>query len=73
MVRWGETANGTPYIDWEPDQRHAEIVTKHFRLHSGAKAVGSPGVKRTAEDYERATELEPEQAAAFRSLCMRVN
>ena len=38
---------GLPYLDWEADSRHCEILWQQLGL-SRSKSVTTPGVKRTA-------------------------
>ena len=75
ILRYGCSAGGLPFLEWEADPRHAEIITTLLRLGRAArcKELGSPGVKRTMDEVNRATDLDPEMTAAYRSICMRIN
>ena len=75
IIRW--TSDG---IEYEADQRHAEIIVKEMGLAS-ASSVNSPGVKRTAIDgvlcgstqQANSRELSPEFATKYRQLGARAN
>ena len=73
MIRWCvDQEIRQPYIEYEPDNRHAEIVVKQLGLDraSGAKAVATPGVKTSSHDSEP---LDAQTSSLFRSICMRIN
>ena len=40
VVSWNDIG-----IEYEADQRHAEIIIKHMRLQLGSKPVVTPGEK----------------------------
>ena len=57
-------------IQYEPDQRHVEIVIKALGLEEG-KSVVTPGVKeKTNPDSDKA--LEGAAAMLYRSMTMRL-
>ena len=70
VLRW--TGGG---IEYEPDQRHAEIVVKEMNMQN-AKPVGTPAVtdpKNIIEMRENSKCLEGREATAYRGLTARIN
>ncbi len=66
IVSWNERG-----IQYEPDQRHVEIVIKTLGLEKG-KPVVTPGAKDKLDtDSDKA--LEGAQATLYRSLIMRLS
>jgi hypothetical protein len=65
------TENG---IEYEADQRHAEIIGKQMGLVSGSKGVATPGMKtKFVEGADELRELPPQEASKFRGLVARAN
>ena len=65
VVTW--TAEG---LEYEADQRHAEIIVDHLGLATSAKAVTTPSTKRGSED---SPVLSQEEATKYRALVARAN
>ena len=65
MVQW--TREG---IEYEADQRHAEIIVKEMGLEEGSRSLAAPGRKEGNEDD---TLLEPKEASKYRALVARGN
>merc|ERR1711973_531261 len=67
VVTWTEEG-----IEYEADQRHAEIIVKSLDLQADSKNVTTPGIRRewTPEDEK---ELSPEDATAYRASVARGN
>jgi len=60
-------------IEYESDQRHAEIIVKQMGLQ-GANAVSTPGVKISGKpNPDMDKELESKQATMYRGLAARAN
>jgi hypothetical protein len=66
IIRWGSSG-----LEYEPDQRHAEIVISELGLMK-AKPVSTPSIMENAEKFNE-TPLSSEQAQKYRSLAARVN
>ncbi len=75
IVRWGATQNGTSFLEWEADPRHAEIIIKQLGLNGAmkAKAVSTPGLKKTLAELTGSDELVGDAISNYRSICMRIN
>ena len=59
--------------EYEPDQRHAEIIVEQLGLKE-AKAVETPTEEEKKwEAEENAHELDPDRSRAFRSIAARCN
>ena len=67
VVEW--TSGG---IEYEADQRHAEIIFKKLGLDEKAKGVSTPGSRKEWEPEEE-NELEPRDATMYRALVARGN
>ena len=67
VVRW--TQHG---IEYEADQRHAEIVIDTLGLH-GAKGAPTPGVKECELTEDEETMLEGAEITLYRALAARLN
>ena len=67
VVHWTEEG-----IEYEADQRHAEVIVNGLELGRGVKSVSTPGCKRdiTAEDE---ISLPREKATVYRALVARGN
>ena len=60
-------------VEYEPDQRHAEIIIKQMGLQNG-KAVSTPGIKVTGKpNPELDALLEDKEASMYRGLAARAN
>jgi len=57
-------------IEYEADQRHAEIIVEHLGLSKHSKPVGTPSVKTGNEESPA---LSNEDATAYRALVARAN
>ena len=67
IAEWREDS-----IRYEADQRHAELIVKHLGLGGGnAKAVTTPGQKRTKEEEGDEEELASAEATKYRALTAR--
>jgi hypothetical protein len=65
------TENG---IEYEADQRHAEIIGKQMGLVTGSKGVATPGIKtKFTEGADELRELPPPEASKYRGLVARAN
>ena len=61
-------------IEWEADQRHAEIIVKQMGLGAGSKGVITPGIQvKFIEGADELRELPSEEASKFRGLVARAN
>ena len=58
IIRYCFTPAGTPYIEWEADPRHVEIITDMLQLKRATKSkeLSSPGIKRTMDEVRAATD-----------------
>jgi hypothetical protein len=69
IVTWNE--NG---IDYESDQRHAEIIVKELGLKpDNVKSVVTPGVKETAKEELDNEELNSHDSTKYRQLVARAS
>jgi len=59
-------------IEYESDQRHAEIIAKQMGLIRGTKGAPTPGIRRKAEEVDE-TELEAGESTIFRGIVARAN
>ena len=69
-LRWSARA-----LQYEPDQRHAELIVKEMGME-GAKPAVTPGTAETKEEtkaYDKSPELSRRDAAVFRGLAARLN
>ena len=70
MLRWTEAG-----VEYEPDQRHAEIIIKEMGM-SNARAVATP-ITADPKDVNKLREesefLQGAEATAYRGLTARVN
>merc|ERR1712002_1339778 len=57
-------------LEYEADQRHAEIIVEHLGLTKSAKAVATPSAKRGNEDSPA---LSQEEGTMYRALVARAN
>eukprot|EP00959_Pyramimonas_sp_CCMP1952_P322694 6752659-Pyramimonas_sp.AAC.1 len=75
IIRWClDSSSGNPYLEYEPDNRHAEIIVSQLgldRAHGNSKSVTTPGVKQSAD--QDAEFLDAHMTSLFRSVCMRIN
>eukprot|EP00959_Pyramimonas_sp_CCMP1952_P205869 4305280-Pyramimonas_sp.AAC.1 len=75
LIRWCVSSEtGRPYIEYEPDNRHAEIVVSQLglnRTHGSAKQITTPGVKQSG--FNDSEKLDPQMSSLFRSVSMRIN
>ena len=61
-------------IEYEPDQRHAEIIIKQMGLEDDTKNVVSPGYKRDPKtDEQDQVELSGQAASMYRAMAARAN
>ena len=58
-------------IEYDADQRHAEIIIKQLGICEGTKAVVTPGVKTGKAEGEEAEE--PRDATMYRAMVARAN
>ena len=74
-VRYGLTVNGWPFLGWEADPRHVEIVAEMLgvRRADGTKTLSSPGTKRSIGEVKSATDLSEGHARTHRNVCMIIN
>ena len=60
--------------EWEADPRHVAIITETLGLRRAeARHRVSPGIKRTMDEVNNATDLSEAHARTYRSVCMRIN
>ena len=62
-------------IEYEPDQRHGELIIKQMGLEAG-RPVATPGVAESETDVEareQSEELQGEEATQYRALAARLN
>ena len=67
VVQWTEEG-----IEYEADQRHAEIIVSKLGLEKDSKGVSTPGCKREWDPSEE-SELDPRDATIYRALAARGN
>ena len=67
VVQWTEGG-----IEYEADQRHAEIIVNKLGLDVNSKGVSTPGCKREWDPAEE-NELDPKDATMYRALVARAN
>ena len=67
IVEWTSTG-----INYEADQRHADIICSELGLKEGSRGVTTPGAKHKPEPEED-DELNSDNATAFRALAARAN
>ena len=60
-------------LEWEADQRHSDLITRHCNLGDDSEPVGTPGGKREFEDREGSPDLTHEEAFRFRAIVARGN
>ena len=65
MVTW--TRDG---IEYEADQRHAEIIVQHLGLTASSKSVNTPSVRMSNENEELLGKVE---STTYRALVARAN
>ena len=65
IVEWKDEG-----IEYEPDQRHAEIIVQELGLEH-SKEVRTPGVKESRKDSAEEHELDKERATTYRRLVAR--
>ena len=70
VVTWTEEG-----IEYEADQRHAEIIIKEARLTAEAKTVISPGIRpsEAKEEEDDEDEVEATEASRYRAVVARAN
>jgi len=61
------------YIEWEADNRHAQIVLNMLGLTSESRGLSSPGTKERIEDEKATQPLDSEATTLYRSATMRLN
>ena len=61
VVMWSESG-----IEYEADQRHAELITKHCKLQPNSKSVATIGERNGFEDKEQIPALDREQSSLYR-------
>ena len=73
--RYGLTVNGWPFLGWEADPMHVEIITETLGLRraDGTKTLSSPGTKRSNGEVKSATDLSEDQTRTYRSVYMLMN
>jgi len=59
-------------IEYESDQRHAEIIVKQMGLLANAKGVMTPGIRRKKEEIDE-TELGQRESSIYRGIVARAN
>ena len=64
IVEWTEEG-----INYEADQRHAELIIEGMGLNESSNTVVTPGIKREEDDRK----LDKERATTFRALVARAN
>ena len=67
VVEW--TDNG---IEYEADQRHAEIIAKEMNLDENSRSLSTPGIKGSIR-YEDEEKLTREEARRYRGMVARAN
>ena len=74
-VRHGQTMNGWPFLAWEADPRHKEIITETLGLRraQATKTLSSLGIKRSMDEVNNSTNSSEDHAITHRSVCMRIN
>ena len=67
LARWTEQG-----LEYDADPRQCEKLLRDLKLE-GAKSVGWPGIKPTAEQVDGDESLSPEKASPFRDVAARAN
>lgn len=59
IARYGNLANGQPFLEWQPDARYAENITETLGLMraANAKELSSPGITRNLGEANRGADL----------------
>ena len=67
IMRLGLTMNGRPFLEWEADPRHVEIITNTLGLRraEGAKTLSSTGKKRSMDEVNNATDLSEDHTRTY--------
>ena len=57
-LRHGQTMNGWPFLKWEAEPKHVEIITETLGLRrtEGTETQSSPGIKRSMDEVNSATD-----------------
>ena len=58
-------------IEYEADQRHAELIIKHCNLQSDSKSAATLGEKMAYGDREQVPDLCREQPSLYRVIAAR--
>ena len=67
VVQWTDEG-----LEYEADQRHAEIIVNKLGLEMNSKGVSTPGCKRECDPSEE-NELDTKDATTYRALVARGN
>ena len=60
-------------VEYEADQRHAEIIVQQMGLGNSKRSVITPAYKRDAKRNPEYKDLEPSDATQYRALVARAN
>ena len=72
LIRWcGSWTVGGERLEFEADPRHVQILQAQLGLRPGSRGIGTPGLSEAVTDISEQA-LDDEQAALFRSACMRL-
>ena len=69
IMRYGQTMNGWPFLAWEADPS----TWKSSSCAEATKTLSAPGIKRSMDEVNNATELSEDHARTHRSMCVRIN
>ena len=73
VLRWQDAdEHGCERIEYEADQRHAEIIQSQHGLKANSKGVTTPGVNEKLKPSDLFP-IPERDVRPFRSVCMRCN
>ena len=70
IMRYGQTMNGWPFLEWEADPRDVGIIMETLgpRRAEGTKTRSSPGMKRSMGQVNSATGFRFVRARAYNNV-----
>ena len=75
FVRCRQTMNGWPFLEWEADPRHVEIMTETLGLRraEATKTLSSPAIESCVDEVNNATDFSEHHARTYRGVCVIIN
>merc|ERR1712079_979706 len=68
IITWGDDG-----IEYEADQRHAEIIIKQMGLREESRSVVTPGEKADTKQVQSERKLGPKETTLYRAMAARGN